>query len=186
MNAPYLQTTRLDLYQLSADNGERLFLDLDSDPEVMTYINGGQPSTVEEARAAVTRVLGLYAKHRNRFGVWPAFERGTGAYIGWALLRPCKKNPDNERLVEVGYRLKKSAWGKGYATEMARALVRKAFTELGVDEVFAVAMEKNLASQAVMKKTGLIFHSHHEEEQFPEGNRWAARYTLRRADWIPS
>ena len=63
---------------------------------------------------------------------------------------------------ELGYRLRKSAWGKGYGTEGSRALIHKGFTELGVSRVFAQTMAVNVASRRVMEKAGLtlvrIFH----------------------------
>ena len=57
--------------------------------------------------------------------------------------------------VDLGYRLRKSAWGKGYATEGSRALIRKGFTEFGVQRVVAQAMAVNQASRRVMEKAGL-------------------------------
>ena len=63
---------------------------------------------------------------------------------------------------ELGYRLWKSAWGKGYGTEGSRALINKGFTQLGVQRVFAQTMAVNVASRRVMEKAGLtlvrIFH----------------------------
>src|SRR5947209_20555810 len=57
--------------------------------------------------------------------------------------------------VALGYRLRKAAWGHGYATEGARALIRKGFTELGVQRVFATTYQDNRASRRVMEKSGL-------------------------------
>ena len=58
-------------------------------------------------------------------------------------------------MVELGYRLRKAAWGKGYATEGSRALIRKGFKELGVQRVLATTYQDNLASRRVMEKAGL-------------------------------
>src|SRR5947209_20105481 len=57
--------------------------------------------------------------------------------------------------VALGYRLRRAVWGQGYATEGARALIRKGFTELGVQRVFATTYQDNLASRRVMEKAGL-------------------------------
>ena len=95
--------------------------------------------------------LGYYRIIRA-FGFWAAIEKSTGDFLGWFHFRPREGAPDE---VELGYRLRKSAWGKGYATEGSRALIRKGFTESGVQRVVAEAMAANLASRRVMEKAGL-------------------------------
>ena len=72
------------------------------------------------------------------FGLWAAIEKSTGAFLGWFAFHPLEGCGSDE--VELGYRLKKSSWGKGYATEGSRALIRKGFAELGVRRVFAQTM----------------------------------------------
>ena len=87
------------------------------------------------------------------FGFWAAIEKSSGEFLGWFCLRPHEDGgPGN---VGLGYRLRKAAWGKGYGTEGARALIHKGFAELGVERVFAVTYEENLASRRVMEKAGL-------------------------------
>lgn len=73
--------------------------------------------------------------------------------MGWFALRPHDDgSPDD---AELGYRLRRSAWGRGYATEGSRALIRKGFTELGMRRVFATTMTVNAGSRRVMEKAGL-------------------------------
>ncbi|MEW2260641.1 GNAT family N-acetyltransferase [Streptomyces sp. NPDC047869] len=77
--------------------------------------------------------------------MFAAHEKDGGAFIGWFCLRPESQGPLDE--VELGYRLRQAAWGKGYATEGSRALLGKAFTELGVRMVWAETMAVNHGSR---------------------------------------
>ena len=88
--------------------------------------------------------------------------------------------------VELGYRLRRSAWGKGYATEGSRALIHKGFTELGVRRVVARTMAVNTASRRVMEKAGLM----HVRTFYPErpdpiegSEQGEVEYALTEADW---
>jgi RimJ/RimL family protein N-acetyltransferase len=136
-------TERLRLRALTLDDVD-LLVALDSDPEVMRYINGGRPTPRAETEAVVRRSL----DHR-----WLAFERSTGAFVGWFGLRP--SGTARER--ELGYRLRQETWGNGYATEGSRALIVAAFTELGVSRVWAQTMTVNTRSRRVMERCGMRF-----------------------------
>ena len=183
MNLPiYLETERMSLRELRLSD-EDLILELDSDPEVMRYLTDGEASTREHVRGALMRTQDLYQKHGGRFGFWGAIEKETGNFMGWFHFRPSKKDPDNVKRIELGYRLKKAYWGKGFATEGSRALVLKGFTDLGVDEIFATTMAKNLASQKVMEKVGLSFSKNYVEDLFPGSDQSAVEYLLSKAQW---
>jgi RimJ/RimL family protein N-acetyltransferase len=80
-------------------------------------------------------------------------EMATGAFLGWFHLRPQDGHPPDQP--ELGYRLRRSAWGKGYGTEGSRALIAKGFTELGARRVDASTYQDNLASRRVMEKSGM-------------------------------
>jgi RimJ/RimL family protein N-acetyltransferase len=87
---------------------------------------------------------------------------------------------------ELGYRLRKSAWGKGYATEGSRALIRKGFTEFGVQRVVAEAMAVNQASRRVMEKAGLkLVRTFHQPWPYPiDGDEFGdVEYALDRTGW---
>jgi RimJ/RimL family protein N-acetyltransferase len=100
----------------------------------------------------VPRFLSYYQRYDD-FGVWAAIEKSSGTFIGWFSFRPHDESRPEE--VELGYRLRRPAWGQGYATEGARALIRKGFTELGVQRVTANTYEHNSASRRVMEKGGM-------------------------------
>jgi [ribosomal protein S5]-alanine N-acetyltransferase len=96
------------------------------------------------------RMLDYYALHPG-LGVWLTEERATGAPIGFHLLN----NIQGETDIQVGYVLDKACWGKGYATEMCRALLRYGFAQLRLPRIVAITDLPNLASQRVLLKCGL-------------------------------
>lgn len=144
-----LRTSRLSMREFTASDMNDL-LRLDSDPRVLKYINGGKPMERSEIDATVRRVTGYYALYPG-LGVWRASRRDSGEFIGWYCLKYCPPTTD----VEVGYRLLFDAWGKGYATEGARALVEYGFARVGVTRIIGVTHPGNKASQRVLQKAGL-------------------------------
>jgi RimJ/RimL family protein N-acetyltransferase len=147
----FLETERLLLRHFTEADVENL-VDLDSDPEVLRYINGGTPTPRDAIEhEIIPRFLGFYDRY-DGYGYWAAIEKASGEFLGWFCLHP---EDEHEDRVELGYRLRRSAWGKGYATEGARALIRKGFTELGMQRVFAETYEHNIASRRVMEKAGM-------------------------------
>ena len=132
---------------------------LHGDRRVMRFIDDGQPvpRAVVAART-LPGIVGEYAVLPDGLGYFAAIERTTGEPLGWVGLRP----PDSTGLrpgvagtAELGYRLFPEAWGNGYATEGARALIGSAFTDLGLEQVVATTMTVNLASRRVLEKAGL-------------------------------
>jgi RimJ/RimL family protein N-acetyltransferase len=82
--------------------------------------------------------------------------RESDDWIGWFHLRPDKFAPEK---MEVGYRLKRSAWGKGFATEGTRDLIERSFREWGYPKISARTLIGNQASRRVMEKAGLRLES---------------------------
>ncbi|HLY30445.1 MAG TPA: GNAT family N-acetyltransferase [Ktedonobacterales bacterium] len=150
----FLETERLIVRRFTEADADNLFA-LDSDPAVMRFLTGGVPTPREVIeRKILPQFLRSYAPYEG-FGVWAAIEKSTGDFLGWFGFRPAEGgNPDE---VSLGYRLRASAWGKGYATEGSRALIRKGFTNLGVQRVYATTYQDNLASRRVMEKVGMTF-----------------------------
>jgi RimJ/RimL family protein N-acetyltransferase len=179
----FLETDRLLLRRFTEADVDNL-VELDSDPEVMRFINGGRPTSREEVRNDILPAFLAYYQRFAGYGFWAAVEKSTGEFLGWFHFRPPPDADVDD--VELGYRLRRSAWGKGYATEGSRGLIRKGFTELGVQRVFAETMAVNLASRRVMEKAGLrlvrTFHQpwpdHIDGEEHGD-----VEYALRKADW---
>jgi len=127
---------------------------LDNDPEVMRFISKGQPTPPTKIENEILpRMLGYYRPWPPQ-SFWAAHWRATYEFIGWFHLRPDKLVPEE---MELGYRLKRSAWGRGLATEGSRALLQRTFGEWGYEKVCARALAVNLASRRVMEKIGLQF-----------------------------
>jgi RimJ/RimL family protein N-acetyltransferase len=179
----FLETERMRLRRFTPDDAD-LLVELDADPGVKRYIDGGRPTPRDEVENVILpRILSYYERF-DSYGYWAAEEQSTGEFIGWFALHPNEDSPPGE--LELGYRLRRSAWGKGYATEGSRALVDKAFRELGAERVRAEAMTVNTASRRVMEKAGLkyvrTFHLEWPEEieGTAEGD---VEYAITRADW---
>lgn len=179
----FLETDRLVLRRFTPADVDHLF-QLENDPEVMRYLNGGRPVTravIQQER--LPEYLRYYGRYEG-FGYWAAQEKATGAFLGWFHLWPLQGRDPGD--VELGYRLRRSAWGKGYATEGARALIDKGFRELGVQRVLAFTMAMNGGSRRVMEKAGLhlvrLFH-----QTWPDVIEGAehgdVEYALSRSDW---
>ncbi|MEX1171719.1 MAG: GNAT family N-acetyltransferase [Chloroflexota bacterium] len=150
----YLETERQILRRFTSDDLDDLVA-LDADPAVMRYINGGRPTPRDEMRDDYLPHWLRYYERGEAWGFWATIERETGAFLGWFHLRPQKEDPPDEP--ELGYRLIREAWGRGYATEGSRALIRKAFQELGARRVYATTMVVNESSWRVMEKSGLRY-----------------------------
>ncbi|MBA3506913.1 MAG: GNAT family N-acetyltransferase [Betaproteobacteria bacterium] len=145
---PWLQTLRLELREFVPADVDDLYR-LDSDPRVVKYL-GGEPLSREEVEANLRRIrIGYRANYG--LGIWRAARRDSGAFIGWFCLKYMPKSTD----VEVGYRLVPEAWGQGFATEGAQALVAYGFDDLGLYKIVGVTHRDNRASQRVLVKAGL-------------------------------
>ena len=147
-----LETPRLVLRQFTENDVDNLF-NLNSDPEVMRYLTGGRSTPREEIRDEILPFhLGVYGR-LDRLGTWAAESSVTREFLGWFHFRPGRDSAITN--IELGYRLRRPAWNKGYATEGSRAVIDLGFTELGVERVFAHTMTLNAASRHVLEKCGL-------------------------------
>ena len=147
--APWLETMRLDFREFVPADFDDLYR-LGSDPKVMRYIGNGKPLSREGAVRVLGRILGYSALYPD-LGYWYASRRDTGAFIGWFSLKYAGRSPD----IEVGYWLLQSAWGQGFATEGAQAMVDYGFDDLGLHRIIGVTHRDNKASQHVLMKSGL-------------------------------
>lgn len=179
----YVETERLRLRRFTETDADNLFA-LNGDPAVMRFLNGGKPLSLDVIqREILPQFLASY-EQRDGFGVWAVNEKTTGAFLGWCSLRVKEKTGGDE--AELGYRLCQAAWGKGYASEGARALIRKGFTELGVRRVVAQTMTVNRASRRVMEKAGMTLLRTFVQE-WPDviegGEHGDVEYALTKAEW---
>jgi ribosomal-protein-alanine N-acetyltransferase len=139
-------TARLRLRPLAEDDLDELYR-LYRDPLVEPWIG-------HHTREALAEELGFHLAHQAEHGwaVWAVEERATNRFIGDCGLQPLERRGPE---VELTYELYPDAWGRGYATEAARAVVHAALGTLALDSVVAVVKAHNLASRRVLEKAGL-------------------------------
>jgi RimJ/RimL family protein N-acetyltransferase len=173
-----LETERMYFRQFRVEDAQRLF-ELDSDPEVMRFISKGQPTPLARIQNEILpRWIDQYRQSPPR-GFWAAHLREGDEFIGWFHLRPDRISPEE---MELGYRLKRSVWGRGLATEGSRVLVAKAFHAWGCAKVCARTLAGNRASRRVMEKAGLVFEAefYYGEDLLPgwtKAERRAVKYS---------
>jgi RimJ/RimL family protein N-acetyltransferase len=126
------------------------FAALHADPEVMADYGG--PLDRAQSDAKLDRYAAAFA--RGGFGRW-AVESTAGAFLGYAGIMPSRPEHPLGPHVEIGWRLVRSAWGQGYATEAATAALRDGFARCALAEVIAYTAPDNLRSQAVMARLRL-------------------------------
>jgi RimJ/RimL family protein N-acetyltransferase len=171
-----LETPRLTLRRWhEADRAP--FAEMNADPVVMHYF--AAPMTREQSDEAIDRYLAAF--DRERFSFFAAHLRDSGDFagtIGLQIMRDLVPNLP-QPAVEIGWRLTRSAQGKGLATEGARNIVNFAFNTLGLNEVVAITAIPNQPSRRVMEKLGM---THRPEFDFdhprmPAGHQYQ-RHTL--------
>ncbi|WP_335986078.1 GNAT family N-acetyltransferase [Glycomyces sp. MUSA5-2] len=153
-----LKTGRLLLRPLTAADAPAL-APINADPEVMRYIGEGAPRTLEQTEALCAKV----AAHWDDHG-WGAFAvteqdsasgNDSGAFVGLAILATPSFLPEILPATEVGWRIARDRWGRGYAPEAARAVIGFAFAELGLERVVSCIHSENTASIRVAEKLGM-------------------------------
>ncbi len=123
---------------------------MNADPEVRQHL--GEPLSRERSDESVARFEADF--DRRGYGWWAVEVRETGEFIGFAGLDEVDEEVPFTG-VEIGWRLARSAWGHGYATEAARAVLAFGFDTLRLPEILAVTTASNLRSQAVMTRLGM-------------------------------
>ncbi len=159
MREPLL-TTRLLLRDVAEDDAELLF-DLDSDPAVLRYVGPRAAPDVAGYRER-TRTVFIPQQAHPWQGVRLVFDRAGGEFLGWVFVRPATASRLAAGLgwtradeIEVGYRYRQVAWGRGVATEAATPLVGLALADPATAAVVACARADNAGSLRVLHKLGL-------------------------------
>jgi [ribosomal protein S5]-alanine N-acetyltransferase len=161
------QTPRLLLKELTIDDAENLYL-LNLDPEVIKYTGDKPFGNINEAKIFLENY-----DHYNKYGYgrWAVIRKSDKAFLGWCGL---KYTPDvNE--YDIGFRLFKSYWNKGFATEAAAACLKLGFEKYEINEILGRAMKSNKASIIVLEKIGLKFR-----RNFDFGSQEGLIYSINR------
>jgi RimJ/RimL family protein N-acetyltransferase len=171
-----LQTVKLTLSPCCpSDRAD--FMDLERDREVMRFLNGGFAVDPEQSDPDSTFLM----PRGTETYVWTARRRSDSAFVGWFCLWP-----ESNSVAELGYRLRRSEWGQGHATEGALALVNWGFESCRYDRIFASTMAVNHASRRVLDKIGLTYtHTIYVDwaAAIPGGENGEVQYEVKRLDW---
>jgi len=161
------------------------FAALSSDPEVMRYF----PALVSAEQTNAGIDIWLSQFEECGWGNWAVELLESGEFIGFIGLSVPKRQLPFSPCVEIGWRLKRSAWGNGYASEGAKECLRVGFEVLGLTEIVSFTTLKNLPSRRVMERIGMTnTHTDFEHPAVPEGNalRPHCLYKISRVQWTQS
>lgn len=150
----FIETPRLLLREIVEADAPGLFA-LDSDPEVHRYLGNRPVTSLAESEAIVQHVRRQYTE--NGIGRWAVVDKITGDFIGWSGLKYETNLRSGQPYYDLGYRLRRQYWGKGIASETARAALEYGFTRLRLPAIFAAAHVDNAASNRILQKVGLRF-----------------------------
>jgi ribosomal-protein-alanine N-acetyltransferase len=151
----FAETKRLILRELLPEDDEGMYC-LDSDPEVHLYLGNKPVNHIQQSRDIITSVRKQYAEYG--IGRWAVIEKTTGDFLGWSGLKLVTDTYNNHTgFYDIGYRLIKQHWGKGYATESALAALEYGFNKLQLLHIYGMADVDNAGSNNVLQKIGLSF-----------------------------
>jgi RimJ/RimL family protein N-acetyltransferase len=179
-----LETARLVLRRFTEADVDDIAALL-AEPAVMRYIEGRPIPRTEVEEQTLPEILRQYRELPRGMGLFAAVDKATGTFIGWFSLRPAHSH-GLDGGTEIGYRVLPAHWGRGLATEGARALVDSAFRDLGADRVVATTMTVNAGSRRVLEKAGLRFVRTFflDWPEYLEGAEHGdVEYALTRAEW---
>lgn len=164
------KTNRLILRELTPDDAED-FYNLNADPEVMKYTGDAAFTSIEESRV----FLENYSDYRkNGYGRWAVLLRENNEFLGW-----CGLKLNEENLVDLGYRFFRKHWGKGFATESAKAALEFGFEKLQLDEIIGRSAKANTASIKVLEKLKMQFW----KEDDCKGISDSVYYRIKKSEW---
>ena len=147
-----------------------------ADPEVMRFIGPGSTLTLQQSREKVSRFVRHWEE--RGFGLWALEERAGRTFVGFAGLAHQEYWAEGGHKIEVGWRLDHAFWGRGLATEAARASVAHGLEQLGLERIISIIQPENGASRRVAEKAGLTFRGE---------TRWRGKpvvwYAIDRGGW---
>lgn len=156
---------------------EARYFEMDADPGVHRYVGNQPVQRMEEVRGKIQRIRMGYTE--NGIDRWAVVEKESGQFIGWAGLRLIEETRNKHtNYYDLGYRLMKSHWGRGFASEAAVAALNYGFTSLELNEIYASADSRNVASIRVLTKAGFKFVEQFDSEGVPHG--W---FRIDKDDW---
>ena len=145
----FVETPRLILREIISEDLDRIFL-LDSNPDVMRYIGVEPVKTIEESVETIKKIRKQYRE--NGIARWAVVEKASNLLIGWCGLKYLTE-PINgfKNVYELGYRFLPEFWGKGFATESAKAVLEYGFNQMNLDTIYACVDIENSSSYKILK-----------------------------------
>lgn len=149
------ESERLLFREIDYSDEEDLF-ELDSDPEVHRYLGNNPVQSRQRIKDVIAMINDQY--YENGVGRMAVVLKETGEFVGWAGLKFVTYEMNGHiNYYDLGYRFKKKHWGKGYATESAKAFVDYAFTAMGLLRIFTYTDATNSASRSILDKSGFKY-----------------------------
>jgi RimJ/RimL family protein N-acetyltransferase len=181
---PTLRTDHIGLVPL-ADEHLEFEVELDSDPEVLRYLNPGarSPAEVKQAHGRRMAVAGTVPG----LGCWVGFV--DRAFVGWWILQPPEGpgQPYGTDQADLGYRIQRGHWRRGLASEGSRELMRYGFMDIGLRRIFAQTLAVNTPSRAVMTSLGMHYVRSFPAD-YPDGipgvEHGEVEYAITRDEWL--
>jgi ribosomal-protein-alanine N-acetyltransferase len=150
-----IETERLIIRELVLKDDQGMF-ELDSDKDVHQYLGNKPIKTIEQSREIINMIRQQYLD--NGIGRWAVVEKSTNNFLGWTGFKLIKELTNHHiNYYDLGYRLIKKYWGKGIATEAAKACLDYGFTALNQTNIYGMTDVNNKASRNVLEKTGLKY-----------------------------
>ncbi|MDG1400321.1 MAG: GNAT family protein [Candidatus Binatia bacterium] len=172
-----IRTQRLELRDFQLTDFDAVH-EYRSDPDVTRFMFF-EPDTTADTEWYLDSILETQRAEPRQVWELAVVDTADSRLVGG-----CDLTLENSREADLGYILARRAWGKGYGTEIARALVERGFSDLGLDRIFATCDRENHASRRVLEKAGLLFESTLIHHKFTKSRWWDSElYALTRKDW---
>ena len=170
MQTFHVETERLILRNILPTDVDGMF-ELDSDPDVHKYLG----NTPLKSKTQSEEVIEFIIKQYSDFGIgrWAMINKQTNEFMGWSGLKLNTTTINNHTyFYDIGYRIIKRFWGKGYATESALAALDYGFNRLNLNSIYGITEINNHASHKVLLKIGLKHIENFYDENFKTNLRW--------------
>ncbi|MFL5729061.1 MAG: GNAT family N-acetyltransferase [Cytophagaceae bacterium] len=161
----FCQTERLILREILPSDDEAMFR-MDSDKEVHKYLGNKPLTEIRQARENIVSIRQQYVE--NGIGRCAVIYKGSLEFMGWCGIKLVKTETNkHSNYYDIGYRFMPAYWGKGFATESARAALKYGFTEMNLSVIYGTALAANKSSLHVLEKIGLMYTNAFDAEYGP-------------------
>ena len=172
----HVETDKFILRDIEETDVQGIF-DLDSDPEVHTYLGIPPITTMDEAYEIIAYIRSQYEK--NGIGRWAIIDKKTSDFVGWTGLKYEQELRTDFDYYDIGYRLRRKYWGQGIATVTALESLKYGFETMELEEICGAAEIEHKVSNHILQKIGLRF-----TEQFEFEGTLCNFFRMSRNQWM--